>query len=346
MSEAIANTPAVTPLQLIENANEKTMSNQIHAITKFQGIVNQQLTSDVDYGVIPNTKKPTLLKPGAEKILMLMGLTSEYEIVDKVEDQNGDGYFDYTVRCTLTQGTQVVTQGLGSANTKETRYRLNTYKDGKKEPWDGVSYQDAHTLKNTVLKMAKKRAQIDATLTVASLSNVFTQDIEDMGGLSGNGNSHETAEDGSLILGFGKYKGKSILQILNENRSYVEWLADKGKTEEVKKAAEKALKGGQQENNHEAMPDNNSIGKLVALSKQLAKITNADPAQPANEVLKKLDSKWTGSDDDWTFITSDLVNGAIKELTDMAGSFNKQPKDPFDKKNSKPIADDDLPFSN
>ena len=34
-------------------------------------------------------------------------------------------------------------------------------------------------LANTVLKMAKKRAQVDAVLTVASLSEIFTQDMED-----------------------------------------------------------------------------------------------------------------------------------------------------------------------
>jgi hypothetical protein len=39
---------------------------------------------------------------------------------------------------------------------------------------------DPYTLANTVLKMAKKRAQVDATLTVASLSEIFTQDIEDL----------------------------------------------------------------------------------------------------------------------------------------------------------------------
>ena len=39
---------------------------------------------------------------------------------------------------------------------------------------------DPYTMDNTVLKMAKKRALIDATLLVASLSDIFTQDLEDM----------------------------------------------------------------------------------------------------------------------------------------------------------------------
>jgi len=37
-------------------------------------------------GVVPGTNKPTLLKPGAEKLLMMMGLRSEFEIVDSTRD--------------------------------------------------------------------------------------------------------------------------------------------------------------------------------------------------------------------------------------------------------------------
>ena len=33
---------------------------------------------------------------------------------------------------------------------------------------------------NTILKMAKKRAFVDAILQVASLSEIFTQDLEDL----------------------------------------------------------------------------------------------------------------------------------------------------------------------
>ena len=52
---------------------------------------------------------------------------------------------------------------MGAANTRETKYRS----------------RDAYTLDNTVLKMGKKRALVDATLMVGSLSDIFTQDLED-----------------------------------------------------------------------------------------------------------------------------------------------------------------------
>jgi hypothetical protein len=39
---------------------------------------------------------------------------------------------------------------------------------------------DPADVANTVLKMAKKRAQIDMTLTATAASDIFTQDLEDL----------------------------------------------------------------------------------------------------------------------------------------------------------------------
>ena len=46
-----------------------------------------------------------------------------------------------------------------------------------------IENDDLATLKNTVLKMAKKRAKVDATLAATRSSGIFTQDVEDMGDL-------------------------------------------------------------------------------------------------------------------------------------------------------------------
>lgn len=156
-----------TSLSIIDNVNLQQVQATMQKIAQFQAVVQKTLKKGHDYGVIPGTgDKPTLLKPGAEKILMLMGLTSEYDVIEKVQDYDG-GFFAFTVKCTLYRGEQKITEGVGHANTKERRYI-----SGKQ--------QDPYTLANTVLKMAKKRAQVDAVLTVASLSDIFTQDLEDM----------------------------------------------------------------------------------------------------------------------------------------------------------------------
>ena len=150
-------------LSIIENVNLQQVQGTLTKIAQFQQLVQNQLKQNHDYGIIPGTPKPTLLKPGAEKILMLMGLRSEFEIVDSTRDFE-KGFFQYQVRCKLYRGDTLITEGLGASNTKERKHLK----------------QDPYTIDNTVLKIAKKRALIDATLLVASLSEVFTQDIEDM----------------------------------------------------------------------------------------------------------------------------------------------------------------------
>ncbi len=163
-----------TALSIIESVNLTKMNRQVQAISDFQNLVQSQFQQDHDFGVIPGTKKPTMLKPGAEKLIMLMGMTSEFSVVDQTRDFE-NGFFQYQIKCVLKSGGVTITEGLGSCNTKERKYLL----------------QDPYTMDNTVLKMAKKRALIDAALMVGALSDVFTQDIEDM---DLNGNSYRQAK--------------------------------------------------------------------------------------------------------------------------------------------------------
>lgn len=154
-----------TPLSVIDSVGIPQVKKELSVIELFQKTVHEQLSQGTDFDTIPGTgSKPTLLKPGAEKILMILGLTSKYEIIDKVED-NQKGFFSYTIKSFLYKGDQLITEGLGNSNTKERKF----------------ASRDGFTMQNTVLKMAKKRAQVDAALTVGSLSNLFTQDVEDMG---------------------------------------------------------------------------------------------------------------------------------------------------------------------
>ena len=154
----------VNSLSIIENVDIKSVESTTRKINEFQAIVSKNLKKGKDYGIIPGCSKPTLLKPGAEKILMLMGLQSTYEILDSTRDWH-EGFFQYQVRCTLVKNEVIITQGLGCCNSRENKYKK----------------LDPYTIDNTILKMAKKRSQVDATLTVASLSEIFTQDMEDIG---------------------------------------------------------------------------------------------------------------------------------------------------------------------
>ena len=116
-----------------------------------------------------------------------------------------------------------ITEGVGHCNTKEKKY-IN---------------QDPYTLANTCLKMAKKRAQIDATLTLASLSEIFTQDIEDMQEFAQTEQVETmTAQDAAQIkLTFGKYKGKTLKEIYKAHPDYLDWLLKQDRTDAVIKKA-------------------------------------------------------------------------------------------------------------
>jgi len=172
----------VNSLSIIENVDIKSVESTTRKIIEFQSIVKKNLKKDKDYGIIPGCSKPTLLKPGAEKILMLMGLQSTYEIIDSTRDWK-EGFFQYQVRCTLEKGGIVITQGLGCCNSREKKYLK----------------LDPYSIDNTILKMAKKRSQIDASLTVASLSEIFTQDVEDIGvGNNRHNKSHSNTPNPDL----------------------------------------------------------------------------------------------------------------------------------------------------
>lgn len=184
---------------VIDDVNLDVVTETMMKINNFQKILQKELKQGKDFGVIPTTTKPTLLKPGAEKILMLLGISSEYELIENIQDYK-NGIFAFTIKCILMKNGLKITEGVGCCSTKESKYAyrwvyekelpVGTDRDSLvKKEFNGpygkytkyrLENDDPYTLANTVLKMAKKRAQVDATLTVASLSEIFTQDMEDL----------------------------------------------------------------------------------------------------------------------------------------------------------------------
>ena len=190
--------------------------------------VKRELMQDgAHYGVIPGTKKPTLLKPGAEVLCSIYGLRPDF--VPTV--QYGDGITAPTItvlmRCELHLGDTsgpVVAVGYGAANSWEARYRyrqgqrscpkcgvVGAVIKGKAEYGGGwlcwpkakqaagcgakfsdddpeivsqavgqVDNPDPYDLLNTLVKMGKKRAHIDAALTGTASSDLFTQDLDEL----------------------------------------------------------------------------------------------------------------------------------------------------------------------
>lgn len=182
---------------------------------KIQECMKAVMKRDEHYGVIPGTNtKPTLLKPGAEKLCLMFRLCPEYEIL---KADRAPGFISYTVRCTLTHiptGAKVAT-GLGSCNSREKKYTRPAPKKCPKcdretifrsknegEGWycwrkkDGCGatfpagdkaiegqtsgVEDPADLDNTLLKMGCKRSLVAAVLNGTAASDCFTQDLEDL----------------------------------------------------------------------------------------------------------------------------------------------------------------------
>ena len=182
---------------------------------EIQALMKSVLKDGTHFGKIAGCgDKPTLLGAGAEKIALLFGWSEQYSI-DRID--LGSGHREYDITCTLSsrKSGEVIGQGIGLCSTMESKYRYRNVSDyevvdgsipkdyqqrkqyyrkngfgAKKEngSWVWVKFNDAQKVENpdiadtynTVLKMAKKRALVDAVKTCSAASDIFTQDVEDM----------------------------------------------------------------------------------------------------------------------------------------------------------------------
>lgn len=180
-----------------------------------QHVMKDVMKDTVHFGKIPGCgDKPALYQAGAEKIMLLFRFRPSFLILSSVES---DTFLSYTIKCDLYHipTEQLVGSGLGSCNSKETKYRyrnviINT--PVPKEYWTArekgdvegmekalggekrevrkiktgwmilsrVENENPWDFQNTLLKMAAKRAKVSAVLNATAASDIFTQDIEDL----------------------------------------------------------------------------------------------------------------------------------------------------------------------
>lgn len=166
-------------------------------VNLIQEVMQAVMKKDVHYGTIPGCKQPSLYKPGSEKILS----TFRIAIDPIVEDLSTEdvAHFRVITRATSTSG-QFLGAGVGEASSDEEKYKWREmicqeefdslpetrrrikYKRGREGSFYTINQvrTEVADIANTVLKMAKKRSQIDVTLTVTAASDIFAQDIEDI----------------------------------------------------------------------------------------------------------------------------------------------------------------------
>ena len=126
--------------------------------------VRDNLKEDVDFGTIKGQSrsgaqfesKKVLFKPGAEKICSLFNLKPVFEKDNDTWTMFGNKVGTLCLICKLfNQSGEIVGEGRGVATINET---------GMNE--------------NKLVKIAEKRAQLDAVIRFAALSDVFTQDAD------------------------------------------------------------------------------------------------------------------------------------------------------------------------
>lgn len=170
---------AIAPVQELLEAQQEITS-----------IIAKVLTEDTDYGIIKGTKRPTLFKAGAERVLRSFGCIAEYRVLSETIDPARSvaikrkqwnnahrddksftmvedttlGFYRYVIRCDVLHQASgvVIAYGLGACSTVEQKYA-----------------DRPNELENTILKMACKRALVAGALNAFALSDRFTQDVED-----------------------------------------------------------------------------------------------------------------------------------------------------------------------
>lgn len=156
--------------------------------TWLHDVTRAALVEHVDYGIIPGTDRPSLLKPGAEMLLLAAGLGFTNQRVDDDDARNRRGV---TYKCTVHDRDGFVhaecdgyagydeSRYYVSAEDAERRERLRADKDRRPVRKDRIVEYRAPW--NTLIKMAQKRALVGAALNAVAGSGLFVapDDVDD-----------------------------------------------------------------------------------------------------------------------------------------------------------------------
>ncbi len=225
--EDIMNETQAPPMSIVPatSGRPESMALRLGDIKERQRLVEQffkeVMVKDVDFGVIPGTPKPSLWKPGAEKLAEFYGYAPVIKDTrESVNEQTGFARMVVTIALVERGTGEIVAEGVGEANTMEDKHRWRESKrtcpkcgsaalrKGKDDTGGGwycwakiggcgakfgdnapeITSQMAGRIENaapwdlwnTILKMAKKRAVVDAVLSATRSSGLFTQDVEDL----------------------------------------------------------------------------------------------------------------------------------------------------------------------
>lgn len=212
--------PAVRVHEAMVTRAEVSVDEVVAQRDKIKDVMARVMVENVHYGRIPGVQKPSLLKPGAEVLNVTFRFAPSYRS-ERIFSDDGHLTVVAKCTLTHAPSGMVLGEGEGLCSTRESRYAYRNagrvcpecgqeaiikgkaeYGGGwvcfKKRGGCGAKYADDDqriveqpTGKvanpelpdawNTCLKMADKRALVAAILNCTAASDIFTQDVEDMG---------------------------------------------------------------------------------------------------------------------------------------------------------------------
>lgn len=157
-------------------------------IQAVQEVMRGVMKEGTHFGTIPGTPKPSLWKAGAEVLCLTFRLAPILEsrvVADDLEcewpynatKRDGSvvqgicvGFFEVEATCTISNlNGEPLSRCSARCNNREGKYRS----------------MSLYEIRNTVLKMAEKRAFVSAVLMATGASDIFTQDLDDLPELVG-----------------------------------------------------------------------------------------------------------------------------------------------------------------
>jgi len=209
-----------TAIAVVEKQQEFSVVEVKAQVHKIQTLMRDLMQDGTHYGEsFPGDTKKNLLKPGADKLCFMFRLRPDFTQEIK-ERPNAHMEVLTRCQIFHIESGNKVAEGVGIASTMEAKHRWRnagrkcpkcgkeTIIAGKKEYGGGficfakkggcgakftdddptingqavgkVENTDIADCYNTVLKISKKRAYVDATITACAASDIFSQDADDL----------------------------------------------------------------------------------------------------------------------------------------------------------------------
>jgi len=194
MSEVLSpeEAEAVRRAQALIKLSDDDIKAITETIQQAEKLVTSVLQPDIDYGLHPGTSSMALKDTGGSTIANAFNCYPEHAILHLRED---DEVISYLVQAKLISRVsgKVVAVGVGACSTMESKYAYRWVEDPAEYGIDksGLKYDkkkrkyripnpEAEDLGNTILKMASKRAEIDAAQSLpgvgSALKKLFNKD--------------------------------------------------------------------------------------------------------------------------------------------------------------------------